>query len=112
MNNEEKIIELLTEIRDSLKKPEPKKRGKAFVPPTHGEVLAYCLERGKDVNAMTFMNHYESNGWKVGKNKMKDWRACIRTWEMRAKNKKTYAPKSMSKLDAQINEWQKAKELL
>jgi hypothetical protein len=48
----------------------------------------------------------------IGKNKMKDWKACVRTWEMRAKNKKTYAPKSMSKLDAQINEWQKAKELL
>ena len=44
----------------------------------------------------------------IGKNKMKDWKACVRTWESREKNK----PKTMSKLDVQINEWQKAKELL
>ena len=48
----------------------------------------------------------------VGSNKMKDWKACVRTWEMRDKNKKTYVPKSMSKIDMQLNEYLKGKEYL
>ena len=85
---------------------------KLFKKPSVNDVELYCIERNNKIDAISFVNFYESKGWMVGKNKMKDWRACVRTWEMRAKNKKTYAPKSMSKLDAQINEWQKAKELL
>lgn len=52
-----------------------------FTRPTIEEVAAYCLERGKGVDPETWMDHYESNGWKVGKNPMKDWRAAVRTWE-------------------------------
>jgi hypothetical protein len=85
---------------------------KLFKKPSVNDVELYCIERDNKIDVISFVNFYESKGWMVGKNKMKDWRACVRTWEMRAKNKKTYAPKSMSKLDAQINEWQKAKELL
>ena len=55
----------------------------------------------------SFYDFYESKNWYVGKNKMKDWKACIRTWERRNKPKT-----STSKLDAQISEWQKAKNLL
>jgi len=83
MDNEEKIIELLTEIRDSLKKPEPKKRGKKFFKPWTCDVVAYCEERKNNVDSSAFMAHYDSNGWMVGKNKMKDWKACVRTWEKR-----------------------------
>jgi len=85
---------------------------KLFKKPSVNDVELYCIERDNKIDAISFVNFYESKGWMVGKNKMKDWRACVRTWEMRAKNKKTNAPKTMSKLDAQINEWQKAKELL
>jgi len=81
MTNEEKIIALLTEIRDSLKKPEPKKRGKVFEKPVLGDVVEYCNERKNNINPISFMSHYESNGWKVGKNLMKDWKAAVRTWE-------------------------------
>ena len=52
-----------------------------FVPPTLDEVIAYCQERGNSVDAERFVSFYESNGWKVGKNPMKDWRAAVRTWE-------------------------------
>ena len=52
-----------------------------FVPPTLDEVVAYCQERGNSVDAERFVSFYESNGWKVGKNPMKDWRAAVRTWE-------------------------------
>ena len=52
-----------------------------FTPPTLDEVSAYCQERGNSVDAERFVSFYESNGWKVGKNPMKDWRAAVRTWE-------------------------------
>lgn len=52
-----------------------------FAPPTLEEVEAYCKERNNGISADTFINFYESKGWMVGKNKMKDWKACVRTWE-------------------------------
>lgn len=54
-----------------------------FVPPTEEEVGAYCAERDNSVNPKSFVNFYESKGWMVGKSKMKDWRAAVRTWEQR-----------------------------
>lgn len=59
-------------------KPEKRKR---FTPPTIDEVKAYCAERKSNVDAERFVNYYESNGWMVGKSKMKDWKAAVRTWE-------------------------------
>jgi len=88
MTKEDQIISLLTEIRDSLKKPEPKKRGKVFVPPTRVEVGEYCAERGNSVSPADFVDHYTANGWMRGKVKVKDWRACVRTWEKKAKEVK------------------------
>ena len=52
-----------------------------FIPPTLEEVQAYCQERQNGVDAERFINHYTSNGWQVGRNKMKDWKAAVRTWE-------------------------------
>lgn len=54
---------------------------KRFVKPTLEEIKAYCTERKNSVDAENFFNFYESKGWLVGKNKMKDWRASVRTWE-------------------------------
>ena len=85
MTNEEKIIELLTEIRDSLKKPEPKKKcsGYGFTKPTEKEINQYCFEKGYSLDAEAFIGFYESNGWKVGKNLMKNWKAALTTWSKR-----------------------------
>ena len=52
-----------------------------FVKPTIEEVRDYCQERGKGVNPESWMDHYTANGWRVGKNPMKDWRAAVRQWE-------------------------------
>ena len=52
-----------------------------FVKPTIEEVQAYCKERNNNVDAQRWFDFYESKGWKVGKNPMKDWKASIRTWE-------------------------------
>ena len=57
------------------KAPRPK-----FQKPTVEEIKAYCLECRIPVDAYTFYDHYESNGWRVGNNPMKDWRACLRNW--------------------------------
>lgn len=59
---------------------------KRFVPPSVNEVAAYCAERGNGLDAQAIHDHYTANGWKVGKNPMKDWRAAVRTWEARAKD--------------------------
>lgn len=56
------------------------KRSK-FIPPSVDEVRQYCLERNNTVDAEAFVDFYESKGWLVGKNKMKDWKAAVRTWE-------------------------------
>lgn len=57
--------------------------------PTLEEVQACIAERGYNVDAELFMNHYESNGWKVGKNPMKSWRAALVTWQKRNANAST-----------------------
>ena len=54
---------------------------KNFVKPTVEEVREYCLERKNNVDPERFVNFYESKDWFVGKNKMKDWKAAVRTWE-------------------------------
>lgn len=62
--------------------PQPEKpKVVRFVPPTLDEVKAYCQERGNRVNPERWFYFYQSKGWMVGKNKMKDWRSAVRTWE-------------------------------
>ena len=51
------------------------------------EVQSYCLERNNGVDAQKFVDFYTAKGWYVGKNKMKDWKAAVRTWENGNKNK-------------------------
>ena len=57
---------------------EPQKR---FTKPTIEDVQAYCQERNNNVDAQKWYDYYSANGWRVGKNPMKDWKAAIRTWE-------------------------------
>lgn len=54
---------------------------KRFSEPTVEEVSAYCRERGNNIDPQRFVDYYTSNGWMVGRNKMKDWKAAVRTWE-------------------------------
>lgn len=59
----------------------------AFAPPTVVQVKEYCLERKNNVDAERFVDFYTSKGWMVGKTKMKDWKASVRTWEKDRKTK-------------------------
>ena len=70
-----------------------------FVKPTLQEVKAYCIERGNDVDPERFMNHYEANGWMVGRNKMKDWRAAVRNWERNRASKSAGQVQQEGRLD-------------
>lgn len=54
-----------------------------FKKPTLEEITAYCNERKNDVDPQAFFDFYESKGWRVGNQPMKDWKACVRTWERR-----------------------------
>lgn len=76
------------EQRKEKERKEEKKKEKEIVyaasrfhPPTAEEVQAYCLSRNNEVDAQRFVDYYTANGWKVGRNPMRDWRAAVRTWE-------------------------------
>ena len=68
-----------------------------FQKPTLDEVLSYCKERNGGVDGNKFFNYYESNGWKVGKNTMKNWKAAVHTWEKNTDQKevKTMKPNNL-----------------
>ena len=89
-----------TNLTDSNKKA-------LFKKPTLDEVKNYCILRNNNIDAEGFIDFYESKGWQIGKERMKSWKACVRTWESRQTNKPT-----MSKIDSQINEYLKGKEYL
>lgn len=76
--------ELKLKLKPELKlepEPEPIGRSGVFAPPTPEDVKAYCHERGNQVDHQRFWDFYASKGWMVGKTKMKDWKAAVRTWE-------------------------------
>ena len=88
--NTEKRREEIEKSREENTKSKGECEGenrKRFVPPTVGEVIAYCVERGNDIDAQQFIDFYASKGWMVGKNKMTDWKAAVRTWEKYHKEK-------------------------
>ena len=62
---------------------------KRFTRPTLDEIRSYCAENGLAVNAERFMDYYDANGWKVGRNPMKDWKATCRNWAKRYKERET-----------------------
>jgi hypothetical protein len=63
-----------------------KKEIKGFVKPTIEQLKEYMSEQGMNDIAENWLNHYEANGWMVGKVKMKDWKASVRTWKTNQKN--------------------------
>ncbi len=93
-NSVKNVITDVTKITDNdnvndnvnvIKEKNIKKR-KVFQKPTIEEIKQYCTDRNNNVDAEQFYDFYESKGWKVGKEPMKDWKACIRTWEKNTKS--------------------------
>jgi len=83
MSNPDSVMQ--EEIRLDKKRLD-KKVTSRFTPPVLSDVALYCLDRGNNVDPEKFINHYEANGWMRGKNKIKDWKACVRTWESKDNN--------------------------
>jgi predicted phage replisome organizer len=76
-------VDIDIEIDKDIDKEKDKKESRNFVPPSLSEVKAYCQERNNGINPQHFIDFYASKGWMIGKNKMKDWKAAVRTWEQR-----------------------------
>ena len=68
-------------VKDSKGESVRGEKARRFIPPSVEEVEQYCLERSNNIDAQSFIDFYESKGWMIGKNKMKDWKAAVRTWE-------------------------------
>ena len=76
-----------------------KKKVAKFQPPSVAEVEVYCKERGNNVDAQRFVDYYTANGWMVGKNPMKDWKAAVRTWERNSGSRTATSDRSHSSID-------------
>jgi hypothetical protein len=89
---------------------------KHFSPPSIEDVLEYCLERGKGIDAESFIDYYTANGWMVGKNRMKDWKAAVRTWEKNGYHNKNQSvniqPRINTVRDKQISDRDKIAKML
>ena len=94
-----------TNLTDSNKKA-------FFKKPTLDEVKNYCILRKNNIEAESFIDFYESKDWLIGKNKMKDWKACLRTWESREKNNPKTNTKGMSKIHQHLQKNINVKEKL
>lgn len=73
---------------------------KKFIKPTVEEIREYCTSRRNSVDAEKFHDYYEANGWKIGKNSMKDWKAAVRTWEKNTQDSNRPQQQSQQKLKA------------
>lgn len=76
---EEKIQEKIQE----KEKRESREKEKRFTPPTRDDVINYCAEKGFEIDADRFIDYYAANGWKVGRNPMKSWKAAVNNWHRR-----------------------------
>lgn len=72
-------IKEINKINDYCREKKPQQNN--FLKPSIEEIEAYCMERKNAVDPIQFFDYYEANGWKVGRNSMKDWKAAVRTWE-------------------------------
>lgn len=88
------------EDKENIRESKERKPQQRFIAPTRSEVRAYCQERNNGVNPDRFVDYYEANGWKVGRNPMKDWKAAVRSWERNGIDKKSNQPPPSYDLDA------------
>lgn len=99
------ITDNIKQIPNGNKYVGDKTRSKKFTPPTLEELQAYCLEKGIELDCEYFLDYYNSNGWVVGKNKMRDWKATARNWARRNNDK----PRAKTQ---PVNEFEALKEEL
>ena len=125
-NASDKIVTPIPDITTYINKKDISKdisKKAIFIKPTFEEISQYCRERKNKIDPQHFIDYYEANGWMVGRNKMKDWKACVRTWEARQKKDKPYQQevkekvpewygKEIEQKEATIEEQEAMKEML
>lgn len=95
--------------KESISKDIPKK---VFIKPSIEEIQEYCNERNNNVDADRFYNFYESKGWMVGSNKMKDWKAAVRTWEQKEDKLPSWWDKDFKERERTEDEERQLQELI
>ena len=102
----EGYVKGLQTLPDTVKdKDKVKDKVKRFVKPKVVDIAEYCIERNNYIDAQKFYDYYSSNGWRVGKNAMKDWKAAVRTWEKNTTEVK-------GKVQQSIDTWQEARSII
>ena len=81
-----------------------------FVKPTIDEIRAYCEERKNSVDAERFFDFYESKGWMIGQNRMRDWKAAVRTWEKSANNSQKHGEETSNPFLAMLHDMEAQRE--
>ena len=108
-NSNTEVTDDVTNDNESKSKSKSKSntiRDKKFVPPTLEQIVEYCSERNNNVDPQKFLNHYQSNGWMVGRNHMKDWKAAVRTWENNSFDKPASPKKTGNEFLELLNDWE------
>lgn len=90
---------VMGETPDKNKNSTAGRKKSKFVKPSVDEIRDYCIERGNNIDPLKFFNYYESKGWYVGKSPMKDWKACVITWELND-NTPANKPKANTKTES------------
>ena len=112
-NASDKIVTPIPDITTYINKKDISKdisKKAIFIKPTFEEISQYCRERKNKIDPQHFIDYYEANGWMVGRNKMKDWKACVRTWEARQKKGKPYQQEVKEKVPEWFDKEIKIKE--
>ena len=88
-------------VRERASAPPARKdtetKAKKFIPPTEEQVTAYCAEKGYTIDPVHFFSYYTSNGWRVGRSPMKDWKAAAKTWQQKENKQQQNATTSTSR---------------
>lgn len=103
--NNQQITTYKNVKNDNNEKNDKKSSSVKFTPPTLEEVRAYCKEINSIINAEDWMDYYTSNGFKVSRNPMKDWKATVRRWDREERKKKLSSASQKPQMTLDVNKY-------
>lgn len=95
----EQRVNTLKEVKEVKELNNMGEKSTRFIPPLIEEVKNYCIERKNDVDPQKWFDFYTAKNWMIGKTKMKDWKAAVRTWENNKKNTHTQFNQPQREID-------------
>lgn len=113
VNVNDNVNENVNENENNTRSEQVASEHRKIIPPNLEDVSQYCQERKNGIDPQEFIDFYESKGWVVGKTKMKDWQASIRTWERNhRRDGKINLPKEEKSVTDWINDLAKSAEAM